>query len=304
MNKLAPIVLFTYNRLWHTQMTVQYLQKNILSEQSDLIIFSDAGKNEKDNEDVQKVREYLRSITGFKSVEIRENKINKGLAESVIDGVSSVVEKYGSIIVLEDDLLTSPYFLTFMNEALEMYKNDDIVCNVQGHTHILFSETSYLIDHADSWGWGTWQRAWNLFEPDGKKLLQQIKANNLSNQFDLDGSYPYVKMLQKQIDGENNSWAIRWKASLFINNRLAINAGHQLVSNIGFDGSGTHCGKINIYPSLPLCEEQLVLQKKAPIMEDKRARILIKKSFKRSNSKFSKGLAILKYYLKTNFNRH
>ncbi len=121
---LAPIVLFVYNRLSHTKQTVESLQKNYLADQSELFIFSDGPKNELDRQKVENVRKYLNSINGFKNIVIKESQENKGLANSVISGVSEIISKYGKIIVMEDDLVSAPGFLKFMNEALEFYKDN------------------------------------------------------------------------------------------------------------------------------------------------------------------------------------
>lgn len=289
MKTLAPIVLFTYNRLWHTQKTIESLSNNELASQSDLIVYSDSYKTEAEKENVLEVRSYLKEINGFKSVTIIEHEKNKGLAESVISGVSETLKNHDRIIVIEDDLILSPWFLTFMNDALEIYKDEDRIGNVNGHTCKLkkISVETFLIYHADSWGWGTWARAWNLFERDGSKLLQELKAKNLCHKFDIDGGYKFTRMLEKQISGENNSWAIRWKASLLIHDKLSINAGKSLVKNIGSDGSGTHSGYLDLFPTTLFCGK-ITLTKKPINEESADARAALKKMYKWNNSKFHK----------------
>lgn len=244
MMRLAPIVLFTYNRPVHTRQTIDALLKNEYASESDLIIFSDAPKNCVAEDGVRQTRAYLRGITGFRSIKLIERAENMGLAANIIDGVTQVVNEYGRIIVLEDDLLTSPYFLKYMNEALSMYEHADEVISVHGYVYPvkkLLPENFFLI-HTDSLGWGTWKDKWVYFNPNGEELLRQLTQKRLLRQFNFDGSYDFVKMLRRQIKGENNSWAIRWYASAFLNNKLSLYPGRSLIFHNGSDGSGTNYG--------------------------------------------------------------
>ena len=244
MMRLAPIVLFTYNRPVHTRQTIDALLKNEYALESDLIIFSDAPKNCVAEDGVRQTRAYLRGITGFRSIKLIERAENMGLAANIIDGVTQVVNEYGRIIVLEDDLLTSPYFLKYMNEALSMYEHADEVISVHGYVYPvkkLLPENFFLI-HTDSLGWGTWKDKWVYFNPNGEELLRQLTQKRLLRQFNFDGSYDFAKMLRRQIKGENNSWAIRWYASAFLNNKLSLYPGRSLIFHNGSDGSGTNYG--------------------------------------------------------------
>jgi len=240
----APIVLFVYKRLWHTQQVVEALLQNPEASQSDLFIYSDGPKPGVE-EDVKKLREYLKTIKGFKKIEIIERKTNYGLANNIIDGITKIVDKYEKIIVLEDDLVVSPGFLHYMNKGLEIYKNEEKVASIHGYVYPLKKwyklPQTFFIRGADCWGWGTWQRAWNIFEPDGRKLKEEILKRKEKKLFDMGGTYPYFKMLEDQINGKNNSWAIRWYASAFLHNKLTLYPHQSLVKNIGFDKSGTHC---------------------------------------------------------------
>lgn len=251
----APIALFVYNRLAHTKETVNALQKNILASQSDLIIFSDASKTEVQAKAVGEVREYIHQIDRFKTVTIVERPINLGLANSIIDGVTSIVNQHGRVIVLEDDMVTSPYFLQYMNDGLNAYEKNEGVASIHGYVFPIdgLPETFFLRG-ADCWGWATWKDKWAMFEPDGAKLLDELKRRNLTNRFDFNGTYSYSKMLADQISGKNNSWAVRWHASAFLNNKYTLYPGKSLVLNIGNDGSGTHCGKTGAYSS-ELCNK-------------------------------------------------
>ena len=259
MMQLAPIALFTYNRPIHTHQTIDALLKNEYASGSDLIIFSDAPKNDVAEERVRQTRIYLKGITGFRSIKIIERTENMGLAANIIDGVTQVVNEYGRIIVLEDDLLTSPYFLRYMNEALSMYEHVDEVISVHGYVYPvkkLLPENFFLI-HTDSLGWGTWKDKWVYFNPNGEELLRQ---------FNFDGSYNFARMLKRQTRGRNDSWAIRWYASAFLENKLSLFPGRSLVFHNGGDNTGTNCvyeswldvdlsdSPINLRPQLPLIE--------------------------------------------------
>lgn len=246
--KLAPILLFVYNRLDHTQQTIQALQKNKLSTESDLIIFSDGPRSNDQSANVANVRAFIKSITGFKTISIIEREKNYGLANSIIDGVSQICSKYGTAIVLEDDIVTSPYFLTYMNDALNIYKDNKEVASIHGYVYPIQNlPEAFFLRGADCWGWATWQDRWISFEADGSKLLNQLKARNLIKRFDFDGAYKYSQMLKDQIKGINNSWAVRWHASAFLNNQYTLYPGKSLVENIGNDGSGTHSESTNIF---------------------------------------------------------
>ena len=240
----APIALFVYNRPLHTRQTVEALQKNRLAEDSDIFIFSDAPKKPEIAAAVMEVRNYIRQVSGFKSVKIIEHSDNLGLANSIIDGVTKICKEFGKIIVLEDDMVTSPYFLTYMNEALDRYETDERVISIHGYVYPVNSSLPeiFFLRGADCWGWATWVRGWALFNSDGKFLLDELVRHNLTQAFDFNNAYPYTKMLEDQINGRNNSWAVRWYASAFLADKLTLYPGRSLVHNIGNDNSGTHCG--------------------------------------------------------------
>lgn len=251
MMEIAPIALFAYNRLWHVQQTVEALQKNELAESSELFMFSDGPKSEADKEKVLAVRKYIKTISGFKSVNIIEREQNLGLANSIITGVTEIVNRYGRIIVLEDDMISSPYFLRFMNEALEFYADEEKVASIHGYIYPVKAQLpeTFFLRGADCWGWATWKRGWDLFEHDGKKLYDEIKVKKLEKEFNFDGSFNFMQILKDHIDKKNDSWAIRWYASAFIKNKLTLYPGVSLVNNIGHDGSGIHSvpdGRLNV----------------------------------------------------------
>lgn len=294
---LSPILLFTYNRPEHTRLTLEALRKNHLSDRSRLYIFSDGYRNETDREEVMKVRELIRSVEGFAAIHIEERTENVGLARNIIEGVTGVVNEHGKVIVLEDDLITSPYFLTFMNDVLERYEQEEKIAHVQGFCFPLQGlPDAFLIKWTGSWGWATWKRAWDLFNPDGEALLSEITKKKLNREFDFNNNYPFTRMLRRQVNGENDSWAIRWNASLFLNNRLSVNAGKSLVQNIGFDGSGRHSGHDVIYTT-PL--HMSALSSEIPLIEENRAvRKAFEKYYRRTNSHLAKAVRRVKRLFK------
>ena len=244
---LAPVALFVYNRPKHTLCTVESLRKNILANESDLFIFSDAPKINSQPKLVNSVREYISSITGFKSVKIIERDTNKGLANSIIDGVSMLCQEFGQVIVIEDDLVTSPHFLSYMNEALNIYRDNDIVISIHGYIYPIKSKLpeTFFLRGADCWGWATWDRGWDLFEQNSNKLIYGIKNKNFVNQFNYNGAFNNFKMLNDQNNGKIDAWCIRWHASAFLKNKLTLYPGVSLINNIGNDGTGVHCGHTN-----------------------------------------------------------
>lgn len=245
----APIALFCYKRLQHTRQTVEALRKNGLATESELFVFSDGARTEADAGKVREVREYLKTVTGFKSITVVERERNLGLARSIIAGVTEIVEKHGRIIVLEDDMVTSPHFLRYMNEALELYEQEERVISIHGYVYPVRGSLpeTFFLKGADCWGWGTWKRGWELFEPDGRKLLTELRRRGLLRRFDYNGAHHYTRMLEDQIAGKNDSWAVRWYASALLADRLTLYPGRSLVCNIGTDESGTHCDVTSVY---------------------------------------------------------
>ena len=240
--KLAPIVLFVYNRPLHTKQTVEALQKNELAMESELFIYSDAAKIDDVNQAVAEVRLYLKSINGFKKITIIERNNNCGLANSIIDGVTTIVNQYGKIIVLEDDLLTSPYFLRYMNDSLAKYQNESSVFSITGYSHsneLDQIDSTYFLKLTSSWSWGTWREKWRCFSHD-PEIFKACYQNKFS--FNFDDSYDFSGMSNQQLKGKIDSWAIFWYASVFLKNGLTLYPKESFVKNIGFDGSGTHCG--------------------------------------------------------------
>jgi hypothetical protein len=242
--EFAPIALFVYNRPKHTRATVDALRLNILASESDLFIFSDGAKKKDHAVEIEELRSYLSDITGFKSVTLINREHNYGLAQNIMEGVTEIVNKYNKVIVLEDDLITAPFFLQYMNDGLNMYENDPQVISIEGYLYPSKAKLpeTFFIKGADCWGWGTWKRGWDLFEPDGQKLLTRLAEAHKTYEFDYDGAYPFTEMLRIQVEGKISSWAVRWYASAFLNNKYTLYPGRSLVFNAGADGSGTHVG--------------------------------------------------------------
>jgi acetyltransferase-like isoleucine patch superfamily enzyme/GT2 family glycosyltransferase len=245
---LAPIVLFVYNRPEHTRQTLQALEKNELANESELFVFVDGPKTDADNNAktrIAKVRELIRREWKFKSVQIIESKQNRGLANSIINGVTQIVDKYGKIIVLEDDLITAPGFLRYMNEALVLYENESKVMQISGYQFPIDFPTdvpqTFFLPLTTSWGWSTWKRAWDAFDPQAKGWEVLKTDKKLRWRFDLDGSYPYAEMLEAQMEAKTiDSWAIRWWWSVFKEDGISLFCNQSLVKNIGFGKESTH----------------------------------------------------------------
>lgn len=241
----APIILFAYIRLDTLQKTVLALQNNYLATQSDLFVFVDGPKNEEQKQKQKPLIEFLQSIDGFKSVHIEYSEVNKGLDPSIIAGVSSVIDKYGRAIVLEDDIVTTPNFLDYMNQALKTYESNKKVMSVSGFGLEVLKPKDYIADvylfgRSTSWGWGTWKDRWdsvdwnisdwNQFKTD-KKEIQRFKETGGSDMF---------SMLESCMDG-GGMWDIRFCYNMFKQNRSSVIPFLSKVENVGFNELATHC---------------------------------------------------------------
>jgi hypothetical protein len=286
---LAPIALFVYKRRVHVQKVIESLKNNTLAGESDLVIFSDGAKNAHDEVAVNQVRDYIKSINGFKSVEIFESPQNKGLANSIVAGVSRILNQYENVIVLEDDLVTSRHFLSFMNQGLTLYTAEERVISIHGYMYPIGGKlpASFFIRGADCWGWATWRRGWAHFEDNGEKLLVDLKERKLTREFDFNGGYPFTKMLEDQIEGKNDSWAIRWMASAFLKDKLTLYPGVSHVQNIGFDGMGTHTNQADVTYDTSLQQFDIKLEK-LPIQENKLMRSRLSIFFKQTKKTLGK----------------
>jgi hypoxanthine phosphoribosyltransferase len=249
MQILAPIALFVYNRPQHTERTLQFLQQNELAAQSHLYIFSDGAKTDLDEEKVTAVRKIIKKAGGFKSVKVIESKVNAGLANAVIAGVTQLIAEYDQVIVFEDDLITSPHTLSYFNNALNHYREEEKVMHIGAYMYPLKTDNlpqTFFYRAATSWGWATWGRAWKNFEPNIDILLKQFDKKKRAA-FSIDHKMNFWKQMQEFKKGKNNSWAIRWYASIFLKEGITLNPSQSLVNNIGHDGTGVHSGINDIY---------------------------------------------------------
>jgi acetyltransferase-like isoleucine patch superfamily enzyme len=248
MNNLSPIILFTYNRPEHTQKVLDALAQNVESRDSVLYVFCDGAKLGATSEDLLKI-EAIRSLinkeTRFKNVIVKVQDENKGLANSIIDGVTKVVNIHGKVIVLEDDIVTSKFYLSYMNTSLNRYQNEISVKQISGFAFDLDlkkTNSAYFMPLTTTWGWATWKRVWDEINFSPQDYLELKTNKTLRNQFNLDGSYDYSSMLITQMESEKlSSWGIRFWWSIFKSNGLVLHPDYSLVQNIGFDNSGVHC---------------------------------------------------------------
>jgi hypothetical protein len=236
-------------------------------------------------------------VTGFKSVKLIERKENMGLANSIIIGVSQLVSEFGKIIVFEDDLISSPYTLQYFNEGLDKYQHEDSVMHIGAYMYGLDDKTlpdAFFYRIATSWGWATWARAWRNFEPDVDKLMSKFDLEKKHN-FSIGYTMNFWKQMEEFKAGKNNSWAIRWYASIFLNRGLTLNPSRSLVHNIGHDGTGVHSNVENMY-GVDIAQKPI---KDFPteIKENAHAHIAIKRFLKnRKGTLLQRGIRLFKQW--------
>ncbi|WFO15293.1 glycosyltransferase [Cellulophaga baltica 4] len=244
MIKPAPILLFTYKRLDALKNTIAALKKNDLASESDLFIFSDGPKQLKDKDIIDQIRAFLKTIEGFKSVTISASPTNKGLANSIIGGVTTVMEKSETVIVLEDDLLTTPNFLTYMNKALSEFTAEKKIFSISGYSFDLRSKdqnpnTTYLLNRGWSWGWATWRDRWENVDWEVASY-KEFSENKIERKEFAKGGSDLNAMLDKQMSGKLDSWAIRWFYHQFKTGGLTLYPLGSKIYNDGFDEFATH----------------------------------------------------------------
>lgn len=245
----APIILFIYNRPDHTRQTLDALASNTIANESDLFIFADGPKDNSSEEQLLKIkqtREIAHSKKWCKKVSIIESEKNKGLAASIISGVTEIINKYGKVIVLEDDIVTGKYFLEFMNEALDKYENEQQVWHITGWRDPIKNvktDTAYFYPTMDCWSWATWADRWQYFKKD-IQFYKRTFTDEMKYHFNIEGSEPGLwEQIELNDCGKINTWAIFWYASIFLKNGLCLAPTKSLVRNIGLDNSGVHCGE-------------------------------------------------------------
>lgn len=260
MQVIYPLVLFCYNRPNHLEQTLAALKLNDLSEQSDLYVFSDAPKTTEEEVGVNAVRELLNGLQGFKTVQVVKRATNMGLAASIVSGVTEVLQQHPACIVLEDDLETSPYFLSYMNEALNHYSTDSRIFSVSGYCPPIevpgdYPFQSFLFPRINSWGWGTWRDRWEKADWEVKHFKAFIGDKNQRAHLEQLGADLPV-MLLKQQQGKITSWAVRFNQTCFNLGMSNVYPVQSLVRNQGADGSGTHMKSSGKY-AVKLCQQAL-----------------------------------------------
>ncbi len=298
---LAPIVLFVYNRLDHTQGVIETLSKNFLAKESELYVFSDAAKSENGLEKVNAVREYIRDDAWhgmFKKVSIIEAEKNKGLARSVIGGVTKIIQEYGKVIVVEDDLLLSPYFLNYMNDALDYYRDDKKIWSISGYSFPMKSLKKYPHDifysyRGCSWGWATWTDRWETVDWQVSEYDQFINSQEWIERFNR-GGVDLTNMLKMQMEGKIDSWAIRWCFAQSNRDMYTVYPRISYLENAGCDGSGMHSGADDEYYTdmsgcVPKCKfETLEIDRKIAKEFQMKYKDTLKKKIKRRLQKIFK----------------
>ncbi|WP_155155178.1 glycosyltransferase [Curvivirga aplysinae] len=245
----APIASFFYNRLHRSKNLIHSLLQNPIAEQSDLHIFCDGPGSPEDENDVKKVQQFAQTIRGFRSVSVIISEENKGLAASIINGVNEICGKFGKVIVLEDDLVVSPNFLEFMNAGLTQYQNISNVKQIAGHLFpfaINKEQQALFLPLTTSWGWATWDRAWQEFDPEASGYDRLKDDIALRRKFNLDDTYPFYEMLEDQFAGRVNSWAVRWYLSVFMNDGLVLYPRENMVLHEGWDINATHAKEVRL----------------------------------------------------------
>ncbi len=271
MQELAPIILSVYNRPWHTKKTIEALKNNELAGESDLFIFADNTVDDKNKESVDAVRSYVKTIDGFKTVNIVGRETNFGLAKNVISGVTEVIDRYSKVIVLEDDIVCARTYLSYMNKLLSYYQYNKKIYSVTGYTYPIKIPVNYKYDvyfspRASSWGWGTWKDRWETVDWEVKDYVNFIKNPKRIKSFNAGGD-DLTKMLKEQMNGKIDSWSIIWSYAHFKNNSYCVFPTKSRLKNIGADRSGIHTNKTKKF-DVELYEEETELNLKEEVIFD------------------------------------
>lgn len=252
---LAPIILFVYNRPSHTRQTIEALLANPLAKDSDLYIYSDAPKNHEAEEKVSEVRKYIHTITGFKNINIIERRKNFGLSDNIIDGVTTIVNRYEKIIVLEDDIVVSSAFLEYMNHALNYYENQKKVWCINAYClptdYKSIGINYFFTREVNCWGWATWKNRWQHYKKDTNWALANFN-NKKIKYLNLNSIHNYWEQVVLNHHKKINTWFIFFYLSSINNDAFALSPTTSYVTQIGFDNSGTHCvEQQNFYLNTP-----------------------------------------------------
>lgn len=298
---LAPIALFVYNRPEHTARTLEALAANDLAKQSDLFVFCDGPKtnaNAATLEAINRVRTLVKSKPWCKSITIHESDANKGLAASIVSGVTQLVNEFGCIIVLEDDIVTARGFLSYMNEALNLYEHEEQVMHIGSYIPYTNSmgnlPKTFFSRFMSCWGWATWKIAWSKANWDAETLYHQISDPNIRYEFNLEGVLNYHEQLENNINGNIKTWAIMWFTSVFLNLGLCLYPKVSLSENIGLDGSGENCVIGNSLPNFDA--ENAVKVEAIPLIESKKGKTYLKR-FYTYGSDSTAGKRVQRHYI-------
>lgn len=250
----APVVVFVYNRPDHARQTLKALNDNRLASETDLFIYADNAKNEKGRAKVDATRKVVDDFAAdnhFKSTTVIKADVNKGLADSIINGVTDVIRRYQRVIVVEDDLTTSMDFLEYMNDALDYHALNKNIWSISAYTPQLshlrkYNHDTYMCYRASSWGWATWLDRWETVDWSIADYDSFMKDKKAQAHFNLGGG-DMTRMLADWHEGRNHSWAIRWCYCQSRQNKLTVYPRDSRVTNTGCDDSGTHSGKTSRY---------------------------------------------------------
>lgn len=242
-NSTTSVLILAFNRPLHLEECLVSLGNQKELDEVNLLIHVDGARNSREDKKTREVIEVAsRFIEKFKGRLIVESS-NLGLQDSVLNTIDHIFEFSEQVVVIEDDLVIGKHFLNFCLDGLSRYFNDKRVASIHGFSHPLNVDENYFLQGADCWGWATWKDRWNDFERDSAKLYRELKDRKLNWEFDLNGTFQYTKMLERHVNGNLNSWAIRWHASMFLQERLTLYPWKSLVMNNGIDGSGTNMKK-------------------------------------------------------------
>lgn len=277
-----PILLFAFNRPDHLRRTLDSLRQNAGADCAELIVFIDGPRNDRDEPLVRAVQELAERQHWCRRLEIVARERNMGCAKSIVEGVTSVCRDSQRVIVVEDDLILSPWFLQFMRDALERYSDEESIMHVSGYMFPLElprPQEARMLPLISPWGWATWWRAWKHFDPAGTGYEALRQDENLRKKFDLGGYRRHFQLLDLQIRGVTDSWAIRWYLTVFMRDGLGVFPGLSLVRNTGFDGSGRHCSHDSSRPEDRLAE--------VPVLDFSAATAIDEDTFSRLQSYFA-----------------
>jgi len=245
MPKKTPLAIFTYNRPYHTQQTLQYLAKCPRLDECEIVIFCDGANRPEHQTQVEQVREAVSDWAKLHNAQVITRVENFGLKKSIETGVTDLCRKFGRIIVLEDDLLVNPAFIDYQLQALDHYADDERVWQVAGFT-FPFDKSSeqgtMLLPLSTTWGWGTWQRAWKHYNSDPTEAVEYLAVSDNAYRFDLEGAYPYTQMLTGVAQNHLQSWGVLFWYMVWRHKGYVVYPCQSLVANLGFDDSGVNSG--------------------------------------------------------------